>query len=150
MKKIVLSGISLYQGGTLSIYYDLLDSAVEKNIYNEYEVVCFVHDKNLFKKYMNFFEIIEIPKARKNYLYRLFYEYIYFYFYSKKQNIYIWFSVHDITPNVKAQKQFTYCHNPMMFYKMRFSDVKYAGRLFWFNLFYKYLYKINIKKMIML
>lgn len=54
--------------------------------------------------------------------------------------------MHDITPNVKVEAQFVYCHNPSPFYKMRFSDVKYSFKNYLFTKFYKYLYKINIHK----
>ncbi len=146
MKELVISGINLFEGGTLSIYYACLDELLEMNIKEVYNVTIFVHKKELFKKYEDNFKIIELPKSRKSYLYRVYYEYIYFYFYSKKRNIDIWFSLHDITPNVKSKKLYTYCHNPSPFYKAGVKDFKYSKFVFFSSFLYKYLYRINIKK----
>lgn len=142
MKKLVISGINLFKGGTLSIYYDCLDNLIKNKIYEEFEITIFVHKKELFEKYKNFINIIELPKSRKNYLYRLYYEYFYFYKYSKNKDIDIWISLHDITPKVKSKKLYTYCQNPSPFIK----NIKYYSfKDKMFTLLYKYLYRINIK-----
>ncbi len=145
MKTIVLSGIALFSGGTLSIYKDMLNSIRNEKLNEKYNIVCFVYKKELFKEFSDLATFIELPKARKNYFYRLYYEYIYFKKFSINNNIFVWISVHDLTPRVKADKLFTYCHNPMMFYKVTKSEFKYSKKLFLFSLFYKYIYKINIK-----
>lgn len=145
MKKIVISGINLYEGGPLSIFYDCLDAIIENNISDSYNITIFVHKKELFKKYADLFEIIELPKSRKSYLYRLYYEYCYFYKYSKKEKVDIWLSLHDITPRVEAEHIYTYCHNPTPFMKKDITKMKYSITNVAFSLFYKYLYRINIK-----
>ena len=144
MKKIIVSGINLFEGGTLTIFYESLDNICQ-NLLDDYEVIALVHKKELFEKYNDKITILEFPKGRKNYLFRLYYEYIYFYFKFKSSNIYLWLSLHDITPNVKAEKKAVYCHNPMMFYKMNFKSLIKYPKLYFFSKFYKYLYKINIK-----
>lgn len=146
MKMVVISGINLFEAGPLSIYKDCLNAIIDSKLYLENEIVIFVHKKELFYEYENKFIIIELPNSRKNYLYRLWYEYIYFYFYSISRNIDVWLSIHDITPNVKAGRRYVYCHNASPFYKMTSFEKKHAPRLRLFNLFYKYLYKINLKK----
>ena len=146
MKHIVISGINLFEGGTLSIYKDCLESIIINKLYEKNKITIFVHKKELFKEYFDKLEVIELPKSRNNYFYRLWYEYIYFYFYSKDRDIDIWLSLHDITPNVKAKRRYVYCHNASPFYKMEKSEVKFEPKLRLFNLFYKYLYAINIKK----
>lgn len=148
MKLMVISGINFFEGGPLSVFHDCLENIIKNGINEKYNIISFVHKKELFSKYlsqknMNF---IELPKSRKNYLYRIWYEYIYFYFFSRNKNIDIWLSIHDITPNVKAKHRYVYCHNASPFYKMTSVEKKYSPRLRLFNLFYKYLYKINIKK----
>lgn len=145
MREIVLSGINLFEGGPLSIYYDCLDCLVECEIYKEYNILAFVHKKELFAKYADKIEFIELPDSRNSYLKRLWYEYFYFYRFSKKEDIDIWISLHDITPRVKANKLYTYCHNPTPFMKTDLSKVKYSVKNVAFSLFYKYLYRINIK-----
>ena len=144
MKKIVFSGINLFEGGTISIFYESLDYACQ-NLLNEYEIIALVYKKELFEKYKDKITILEFPNSRKNYLFRLYYEYIYFYFKFKDLNIYLWISLHDLTPNVKSVKKVVYCHNPMMFYNMNIKDFMKYPKLYFFSKFYKYFYRINIK-----
>ncbi|MCT2534634.1 glycosyltransferase [Aquibacillus koreensis] len=146
MKTIVISGINLFEGGPLSVYKDCLNSIIENRLNEKNNIIAFVHKKELFKEYTDKITLIELPKSRENYLYRIWYEYIYFYLYSRHKNIDVWLSLHDITPNVKAKKRYVYCHNASPFYKMTKTETRFAPRLKLFNLFYKYLYKINIRK----
>ena len=85
-KTIVISGINLYQAGPLSIFYDLLDSLVCcERIKNEYNVIAFVHKNSLFEKYKKTdITFYELPKSRKNYIFRYYYEYVFFKKFSKK------------------------------------------------------------------
>lgn len=145
-KKIVISGINLYKGGPLTIYYCLLDEFLEKGIYEEYDITIFVYKKILFKKYEQYFNIIELPKSRSSWVNRLYYEYYYFKKYSTDKNIFLWISLHDITPNVKSKHLVTYCHNPSFSYKGTVSDFRLDKKFYLFSKFYKYLYRINIHK----
>lgn len=148
MKKMVLSGINLLEGGPLSIYYDCLNTIIAMRLYNEYHITAFVHKKELFVKYEEKIEIIELPKSRKNYIYRLYYEYFYFSYYSKQRDIDIWISLHDITPKVYAKKRYTYCHNPSPFMDdslKRIKNIRFGFTYILFAYFYKFLYGINIK-----
>lgn len=145
-KKIVVSGINLVDGGALSVYYDFLDSVIESENYKRNDYIILVSQKELFKKYKDKLKIIEFPKSKKSWILRIYYEYYYFYRLSKQIKPDIWLSMHDITPNVIAKKRFVYCHNPSPFYKMPFSKIKYGWKYYAFSKFYKYLYKINIKK----
>lgn len=146
-KRIVVSGINLFEGGPLSIYYDFLDSLIKSGIIEAYDVVAFVHKKTLFEQYFNTpIHFIELPKSRKSYFRRLYYEYFYFRKYSKKNKVDVWFSLHDITPNVIAKKIYTYCHNPSPFRKLTRLDFKTGIKNVLFPLFYKWVYRINIKK----
>lgn len=145
-KRIVISGINLFEGGPLSIYYDFLDSLIECGIPKKNHVTAFVHKKELFKKYIKFFNIIELPKSRDRYLNRLFYEWIWFHSYSKKCHIHYWISLHDITPRVRADHLYTYCHNATPFYKAGRLDWKFNKTIALMSVFYTYLYAINIQK----
>jgi glycosyltransferase involved in cell wall biosynthesis len=142
-KKIVISGINIRSGGSLSIFNDCLDF-LSKSLTNEYEVIALVHNKNYFY-YPNII-YYEFPLSRISWLFRTFYEYFYFYFFSKKIKPYLWFSVHDITPNVKSDIQVVYCHNPAPFYNISILEAYFDPKFFLFNLFYKQLYRVNIKK----
>ncbi len=141
---VVISAINFFEGGPLSILNECLTFCNE-HLYREYHVLALVHDANLFTKYANV-EFLEFKKSRKNYLYRLYYEYYYFKQLSKKIDPFLWISLHDITPNVKACKRVVYCHNPSPFRKVNLKDLLIQPKLFLFSLFYKYLYKINIHK----
>ena len=115
-KTIIISAVNLVEGGGLSI---LQKCAQEISIFNlknsnTYKVIILIHDKALLPKYENVI-YIEYPLAKKNWFFRVFYEYIFFYFVSKQYKPLIWFSLHDITPNVKAKYLYTYMHNPSPF-----------------------------------
>lgn len=146
MKTIVISGINFFEGGPLSVYKDCLDNIIKNKLNETNNIIAFVHKKELFGEYADKVTLIELPKSRKNYLYRLWYEYVYFYLYSKDKKINVWFSLHDMTPNVKAKKRYVYCHNASPFMKTDIKNLKYSYKNFLFSLFYKYLYKINIRK----
>lgn len=144
MKTIVISAINIFQGGPLSILHDCLDE-LSKNLYFKYRIIVFLHKKNLLNKdYASNFEFIELPNSRKSYLFRIYYEYFYFYEFSKKTKIDFWFSLHDISPRVISKTQAVYCHNPAPFRKLAWKELIYFPKYFLFTLFYKILYKVNI------
>jgi len=145
VKKLVVSGINLFEGGPLSIFYDCLDAIMELKLTNHFEVVAFVHKKELFAKYSDNIELIELPKSRKSYINRLYYEYFYFYNYSKKHEIDVWLSLHDMTPRVNARKIYTYCHNVSPFIPKDIRNIKYSITDVVFSYLYQYVYRINIK-----
>lgn len=146
-RKIVISGINIFQAGALTIYYELLDCLVENNYWKDNDITLFVHSVELFSKYTCYFTIIECPKARRSYLYRLFYEYVYFFFYSIGKKIDIWLSLHDMTPNVIAKNRFVYCHNPLPFVSNDVNDyLHYGHKNKLVQKLYGVIYGINIKK----
>lgn len=148
MFTIVLSGINLVDGGALSVYYDALDALVTNDYHKKYKIIALISDKKYFKKYLEYDNILfyEFPKSKKNWLFRIYYEYFYFRKFSKTLDVDYWISLHDITPNVVAKKKYVYCHNPSPFNNMSMKDIKYGIKYYLFSKFYKYLYQINIKK----
>lgn len=144
-KTIVFSGINLFEGGPLSVYYDCLDAFRKMKMYQKFRLVAFVYKKELFQAYEDIAMLVELPAGRKNYLFRLYYEYIYFRAYSNRHPIALWLSLHDITPKVRAGKLYTYCHNPGPFLKKDLSKLKYSVKNTAFAFFYRYLYRINIQ-----
>ncbi|MBK8396344.1 MAG: glycosyltransferase [Leptospiraceae bacterium] len=140
---IVVSAINFFEGGPLSILKDCVFNLV-KYYAPDYEIIALVHRKELLD--IKGVTIIEYPKSRSSYFYRLYYEYIHFNNFSKRINPYLWISLHDITPNVRAQRQIVYCHNPSVFYKATFKDFRFSTAFLLFTIFYKFLYRINIKK----
>lgn len=146
MKTIVISGINIVDGGAKSVYDDLLNAIVSTKQYENNNFILLVSRKSLFKKYWPYFKIIEFPKSKQHWINRLYYEYFYFKKLSKKIKPDIWLSLHDITPNVVANKRYVYCHNPSPFYNMKLSEARYGWKYYLFSKFYKYLYRINIHK----
>jgi glycosyltransferase involved in cell wall biosynthesis len=143
-KVIVISGINFDSGGPLSVYRDCLSFL--STIASSYRIIALVHRRDLYKEFEKDIQIIEFPLSKKSWLMRCFYEYIYFMGLSKKNNPYLWLSLHDITPNVSAIKQAVYCHNPAPFYTMSNKERVLDKGFTLFNLFYILFYKINIKK----
>lgn len=146
MKKttIVISGINVTNSGILSIMTDCLTElaayAKDKNI----RIIALVHSKSLFA--IPSIEYIEFPKSKKNWLNRLYYEYSFFKKLSAQLDADIWFSMHDLSPNVISKKTFVYCHNPSPFYQPSIHDWIYGFKISLFAWFYKYAYRINIRK----
>lgn len=143
MKTIVISAINIFEGGPLTILKECL-SYLNNLPKTEYSIVAYVHDRNILH-YPNI-KMIELKKSRRNYIYRLYYEYIWFYFQSKKMNIYLWLSLHDITPNVKSQIRAVYCHNSSPFYSIKYKEFILEPKFGFFNFFYRWIYKINLNK----
>lgn len=145
-KTLVLSGINLVDGGTLSVYQDCIKSLIEYGYTDKYNIIALVGKKKLFDNYESYLKIIEFPDSKKSWFKRLYYEYFYFKKLSYKLNPEIWISMHDMTPNIKPCKQYVYCHNPSQFSDMKFTEIKYGYKYYLFSKFYKYLYAINIKR----
>ena len=143
-KNIVVSAVNLVNGGTFSILLDCIEQLVKINKNNDYNLYVLVNSKKLLPSYDNII-YLEFPLSKKNWLFRLYYEYFYFYFLSIKLKSDVWISLHDMTPNVKANKLYVYMHNPTPFYN-RSKKEKLSLKLQLFIKFYKYLYKINVKK----
>ena len=144
-KTIVLSGINLIEGGPLTVYEECI-RCIEKYFLENYEIVALVHNRELFSEFDSRIKFIEFMDSKKSYLKRFYYEYFYFKRLSKKLKPYLWFSLHDMTPNVVADKRAVYCHNSIIFYDMKRKDMINEFKMFMFSRFYKYIYKINIKK----
>ena len=145
-KKIVISATNLIEGGGLSILKQSIDSIknnnFDKNIKFIFVVNSILRDEIFCDNLI--FNYYDYPK--KNWFFKLFFEYIHSYFISIKIKPYAWLSLHDISPNVLAKKKYVYCHNPSIFYKSTYFDFKFDKKFFLFTKFYKYLYMINLKK----
>lgn len=145
MTKIIISAVNLVDGGPLTILDSCLKALshlFESN--NEIEVIAIVNDKQKCL-YPNI-QYIELKWPKNNWLNRVYCEYFYFYGLSKKLKPDIWFSLHDMSPNVVAPKKIVYCHNPMPFYHTNLGCIRYNYKEYLFSKFYTYLYKINMRK----
>lgn len=143
-KTIVISGINMVEGGIFTILDNCLQKISEYNHDQHLKIFALVHDKSKFN-YPNL-DYIEFPKSKKYWFYRFYYEYFYFKKLSKKLKPNIWLSLHDVSPNVTAKKQFLYYHHPTTFYKANWNDWRFDYKVGVFSIFYKGLTQINLKK----
>ncbi len=144
MKTIVVSGINLYTGGTLKVMQDCLES-LSSYASDHYRIIALVHKTNLYPQYKNV-EYIDFPRSRKSWFYKLYYEYIGFYLFSRKLNPYCWLSMHDTTPNVEAERRIVYSHNSLVFYSPGLKELKFQRSIFLISWLSRFIYKINIHK----
>lgn len=142
-KTIVISGVNVVDSGILSIMTDCLVQLEKYTANKNIKVIALVNSKKLFP--IPNIEFIEFPKSKRNWLSRLYYEYFYFKKISKELNADIWFSMHDISPNVVSKKKFVYYHNPAPFYKLSSKEWFFGFKIGLFSKFYKYLTQINIQ-----
>ena len=140
---IVISAVNIVNGGAMTVLQDCLSKLSASEMVHKYHVVALVHSKKLFPQFDNI-EYIEFPKAKKHYIYRLYYEFFVFNKISKRLNVKLWFSLHDMSPRVKADIQAVYMHNPSPFYKPKLKDWKYIPINALWAYLYKYVYRINI------
>jgi hypothetical protein len=141
-KVLVISAINFTEGGPLTVLHNLLDSFTYENS-RDYRIIVLINNKELIKNYQ--FDYIEFINSKKSWFFRLFYEYIYFYFLSLNIKPYIWFSLHDISPFVKSTYKILYCHNPAPFYNTTFNEFFVCPKFYLFSKLYLFLYKFNIK-----
>lgn len=144
-KLIVVSAVNLVEGGTLTILRECLQYLSLVAQQEDYRVIAIVHNKEL--AFFDNIEYIERAWPKKSWLYRLWFEYITM----KKisidlEEVYLWFSLHDTSPNVISQKQAVYCHNPFPFYKWSWRELFFTPKIVFFALFSKFAYQINIHK----
>ncbi|MCD8164901.1 MAG: hypothetical protein LUE93_01455 [Bacteroides sp.] len=147
MKKrtIIISAVNLTLGGPFTILKDCLRSLSDSHLSQEYQIIVLVHSRKKLPDYKNLI-FIEYPASKKRWIYRLYYEYRHFKKVSRTVKPWLWLSLHDITPNVMAKRQAVYMHNPTPFNRLHIKDLLHNPIYFLFTLFYKYLYKINIRR----
>lgn len=142
-RNIVVSGINLVNSGSFEILRECL-GYLSENLSDSYNVIALVHKKVLLK--IDNITYYEFSDSKTSWGRRLYYEYVYFKRLSKKLRPYLWLSLHDMTPNVQSEILAVYCHNPAPFYKLSCKELIVSPKFTLFNLFYKYLYMINIRK----
>jgi len=140
---IVISGVSMTDSGILSILRACLNSLEQSALTSQYRIIALVPNKTLLPAYANV-ELLEFPKAKKHYYYRLYYEFWKFNQLSKQLKPILWLSLHDISPRVKAAVQTVYMHNPTPFYTPGWLDWKYIPKNAVWAYLYQYLYRLNI------
>lgn len=144
-KIIVISAVNLVEAGTLAILKDCLSYLSSFVAGSDYRVIAIVHSRSL-AEFPNI-EYVETTWPKKRWVNRLWYEYISMKRISKELSpVHLWFSLHDTSPSVIAQRRAVYCHNAFSFYKWGVRDLLFAPKIALFALLTKYIYKPNIRK----
>ena len=142
-----ISAVNLVSGGPLAILNSVLMSLSKEQKKNIHFFVftsrTLVIDEELQKNPV--FHFIEISWACRNILTRLFFEYVYLFFWSRKRCIHLWLSLNDVTPNVVAKHRIVYFHNPSPF--LLFKQMLFKKPIFvLYGWCYNLVYSINIRK----
>jgi glycosyltransferase involved in cell wall biosynthesis len=140
--RIVLSGVNLNEMGPLMVFKDAITSlAAEYG--DRYDIFALVHKKALFD--VSGVTYIEYPEVKSSWLKRLRFEYHVCRGISRELKPYLWFAMHDMTPDVEAEVRAVYCHNPSPFHGFRLAEALLDWKFGLFMLFYRFLYGINIR-----
>jgi glycosyltransferase involved in cell wall biosynthesis len=111
---------------------------------NRVEIIALVYNKAMVG--IEGVTYYEFPKARSNWYWRLYYEYVYFYRLSKVLKPDIWLSLADVTPRVVVPIRAVYCHNLAPFYNITRQDARFDPVLAVYHYLFQYIYRINIRK----
>lgn len=144
-KRLVISAINLIEGGTLTILRDAVASAIH-TLGCSWDIAVLVHRKELLGDTNLPIRIVELPRSKKSWGLRLYYEWHYFKQLSRELQADLWLSLHDMTPLVSARRQAVYCHNPAPFYKISAKEAWLEPVFFLHNQFYSYLYQAFISR----
>lgn len=141
-KKLVISGVNLTEGGTLTVFRECL-AAAEQCLSGNWDIVAIVHDEALFKSQRTKF--LAFKEIKRSWFSRLKFEFFDCRKIAQDLAPDFWLSIHDVTPRIGGVPQATYFHNAAAFYRMSMKDVYYEPKLLLFSLFYRYACAINVK-----
>lgn len=142
MRRLVVSGINLAEGGPLTVLQEFLSAC--DDLPADWEIVAFVHSRALVKSPR--IKAVEIPEARGSWLRRLRIEWFRFRKEAARLQPDLWVSLHDITPWVGSVKQVVYCHNAVPFCRLRVRDAWFEPARLLFRLGYPFVYRLNIRR----
>lgn len=145
MKTIVVSGVNIRKGGTLTILNDCLRYLSQLALRGDVRVVAIVHKRELC--FFRGIEYVEIPSSAKNWAFRLWNEYFRFLKISKQiGHIHLWLSLHDTTPRVVADCHAVYCQTAFPFFRWKWRDFLMDYKIPLFAMLTRYAYRINVRK----
>lgn len=140
-KTIVVSAVNLRKGGTLTILRDCLQYL--SSLTKDYRIVALVHKRELCD--YRGIEYIEMPEIIQGWGKRLWCEYVTMYRISQElAPVYLWLSLHDTSPRVKAERQAVYCQTSFPFYQWSWRDFRFDFKIPLFACFTRFAYRINV------
>ena len=140
MPTIVISAVNLVEGGTLKVLQDCLQTI--RSSLPHWRVIALVNNPSVID--VDGVDIVVFPDVKASWLRRIYVEYVTFNRLSRQIMPDIWWSLHDISPRVKAGSQFVYCHNPAPFYRFSWRELRLDPKLLAFSMLYSLFYRINI------
>lgn len=144
-KTIVISAVNLVEAGPLAILKECLACLSVLAQSGDYRVIALVYKRSLAD--FPHIEYIETQWPKKRWVNRLYYEYVSMRSISKEIGpVYLWFSLHDTSPSVIAERRAVYCHNAFPFYSWKAHDLFFAPKIALLALFSTYIYKPNIRR----
>ncbi len=144
-KTIVISAVNLVEAGPLAILRDCLAYLSKLAATGDYRVIALVYKQSLAD--FPHIEYIETQWAKKRWVNRLWYEYVSMRSIAREIGpVYLWFSLHDTSPSVIAERRAVYCHNAFPFYRWKAHDLFFAPKIALLALFSTYIYKPNIRR----
>lgn len=147
MKTIVVSAVNIVEAGPLAILKDCLDS-LSKWVATRsaaYRVIAIVYKKELVD--YPHLEYIETQWPKKRWINRLWYEYVSLQKISKEiGDVYLWFSLHDTSPSVKAKYRAVYCHNALFGHRWTLNNLFFAPKMTIMAMLTKFIYRPNIHR----
>ncbi len=147
-RTIVVSGVNLRKGGTLTILRGCLEYLSHRT--DEYRVVALVH-RRVLCNYPGI-EYIEMPWCIRTWAHRLWAEYVTMHRISLKiaaedgRKVWLWLSMHDTTPRVEAEHQEVYCHTSFPFMRWRLRDFRMDFKIPLFSMLTRWAYRINVHR----
>ncbi len=139
---VVVSGVNLTEMGGLSILRDCLGYLAQRS--DDYSIVALVHQKDLVG--VPGIEYYEFPRSKRSILDRLYHEYWVFRSVSRRLNPLLWISLHNITPNVRAERRAVYCQNVSNLYELTWREALVQPRYAAVNTFLDFMYRINLRR----
>ena len=147
-RTIVVSGVNLRKGGTLTVLRGCLEYL--SRMTDRYRVVALVHRRELCD-YPGI-EYVEMPWCVRSWACRLWAEYVTMYGISRRiaaedgRKVWLWLSMHDTTPRVEAEHQEVYCHTSFPFMKWKLRDFRMDFKIPLFSMFTRWAYRINVHR----
>ena len=129
--------------GGLSIS-DRLFAASWPSVPDDIPIVALVHKKELVG--IPGIHYYEFPRSKRSILDRLHHEYWVFWKLSRRLNPFLWLSLHNTTPNVRAQRRAVYCQNVSNLYDLSWREALMQPRFAVVNAFLDFMYRVNLRQ----
>lgn len=139
---IVVSAVNLTEMGGLSVLTDCLQHLAQRS--DEYSIVALVHQKELVG--VPDICYYEFPLSKRSIFDRMYHEYWVFRRLSQRLSPSLWLSLHNTTPNVRAQRRAVYCQNVSSFYDLTWREAFTQPRFAAVNIFLDLMYHVNLRR----